>query len=147
MKRKSFFDFALLDYTVAKNNPIDPFYFDSTVCLLTQCIEKLLKGFIQRNLNETPLRTHKLVTLSRQLCVIEDFRFLKDEASNLSILQDSYFDRRYPSDDYYVLDMEDFENLTNNAYRIIDKLVERLPADIQFKIPNSNSNTCRRMEF
>ncbi len=146
MQRKGFFDFALLDYIVAKNNPVEPFYFDSTICLLTQCIEKMLKGFLELETGESPIRTHKLTTLSRELSLIDGFEFLKIERGNLAILQDSYFDRRYPSEDYYVLDLEDFNNLTSSAYHIIDTLKSKLPNGIIFDLPD-DSVRCSRMNL
>lgn len=118
---KNYFDFADNDHKLISYTPRNSDLFDSIVVLYQQCCEKNMKGIIKVLYGED-LRTRKLTTLLRDIST--KYPELNEYKNLCRELQDSYFDRRYPNEDYYPLSQEEFMNIEEESEKLIKKLID-----------------------
>lgn len=100
--------------------------FNDSVVYSQQCIEKILKEYIQRNADKIndreSLHSHKLVRLLK-VCAINE---LDSYRYKLSAITDCYFDARYPGPDYTVYDKEEATEFNLTANEIFDIVCYKL---------------------
>lgn len=80
---------------------------DGVLVHCQQCIEKNIKGIITKKYGIVN-REHNLVKLLEVL-YLNDFPELKEYKGLCRDLKDFYFTRRYASDDYEVIDTEEYK--------------------------------------
>ena len=93
---------------------------DGVLVHAQQCIEKNLKGIITKKYGIVN-REHNLVKLLEVL-YLSDYQELKKYKSLCRELKDFYFSRRYASDDYEILDQEDYEVYLSAFYELLGEL-------------------------
>ena len=112
-------DFAGTDYALVQHIKDIEGMEDPTIINCQQCAEKYLKHLIRKHLNEL-VRSHSLPAMISQL----DDRFpeLKEYKKIARFLTDSYYDRRYESEDYVILEPEEYEEYLNQSLEFIEHL-------------------------
>lgn len=93
---------------------------DGVLVHAQQCIEKNLKGIITKKYGIVN-REYNLVKLLEVL-YLSDYQELKKYKSLCRELKDFYFSRRYASDDYEILDQEDYEVYLSAFYELLGEL-------------------------
>ena len=116
---RSMIDFAGTDYALVQHIKDIEGMEDPTIINCQQCAEKYLKHLIRKHLNEL-VRSHSLPAMISQL----DDRFpeLKEYKKIARFLTDSYYDRRYESEDYVILEPEEYEEYLNQSLEFIEHL-------------------------
>lgn len=91
--------------------------YDEVVVSIHQIIELYLKGLLSSE-QDLELETRKLTTLARHL----EFNHpkLKSISGDLSLLQDLYFSRSGPGDDYYETTSEECDNSLVTMKKVIE---------------------------
>ncbi|NLC44423.1 MAG: HEPN domain-containing protein [Clostridiales bacterium] len=123
MIRNDYFHIAMndLDYLNAVKDL--PFY--NQHCISCQQIgEKLLKHIIYLTYSDVDkekiLKTHSLRTIYRAICkVIPSFNLPEEELANLT---DYYFDAKYPGNDFFTANEEDFLKCYSSLMKIVDEV-------------------------
>lgn len=90
---KDFYDFAIEDLSTAEALWNLKINYDSIAYHTQQFCEKILKYALLKELGEE-VRGHKIVFLAKKLNNPE----ILDMISDMRLIQDFYFDKRYPSD-------------------------------------------------
>ncbi|SFD15869.1 HEPN domain-containing protein [Clostridium uliginosum] len=93
---------------------------DGVLVHCQQCIEKNLKGIITKKYGMIN-REHNLVKLLECL-YLKDYPELKAYKGLCRDLKDFYFSRRYASDDYEILEKEEYDEYLQNFFELLNKL-------------------------
>lgn len=93
---------------------------DGVLVHCQQCIEKNIKGIITKKYGIVN-REHNLVKLLEVL-YLNDFPELKEYKGLCRDLKDFYFTRRYASDDYEVIDTEEYKEYIEEFFDFLGKL-------------------------
>jgi len=90
--------------------------------LLQQACEKRLKGWLEENnkLDAALSRTHNLRKLLREIGGYED-----DFYKTAALVENYYFDTKYPGDDYIDLNKSDIDAATEFYYDLINFLKQK----------------------
>lgn len=83
---------------------------------IQQAIELHLKGLLNRE-QHLEIKTHKLTTLAKHL--ESSYSKLKSLLGELSLIQDFYFDKRCPGDDYYETTEEECKEALETMYKVL----------------------------
>ncbi|MPQ44834.1 HEPN domain-containing protein [Clostridium tarantellae] len=120
MVKRDMFYFADIDekFIVATKNTEG--LEDGTLVHCQQCIEKNLKGIIEKRYGVVS-KEHNLVKLL-EILYLSDYSELKKYKSLCRDLKDFYFSRRYASDDYEILSREEFEEYLEQFYGLLNEL-------------------------
>ena len=116
---RSMIDFAGTDYALVQHIKDIEGMEDPTIINCQQCAEKYLKHLIRKHLNEL-VRSHSLSAMISQLD--DTFPELKEYKKIARFLTDSYYDRRYESEDYVMLEPEEYEEYLNQSLEFIEYL-------------------------
>ena len=95
---------------------------DGVLLHCQQCIEKNIKGIITKKYGIVN-REQNLVKLLEVL-YLNDFPELKEYKGLCRDLKDFYFTRRYASDDYEVIDTEEYKEYIEEFFDFLGKLKE-----------------------
>lgn len=125
-----YIDFANKDFKAMETMYTYTEEYDVIVTNCQQYIEKALKHLYEIRLHELS-KSHKLVTLVKRLNISEILIY----ENELRIIQDYYFDKRYPSEDY----IETTKEECDNAVAVTRKLKDIIEAEIA-KERKINSN-------
>lgn len=125
----NYYDFAKKDLKTAIINYQHGGDYDSIIVMCQQYLEKSLKQLVLLKCGEQ-LRTHKLITLSNRLGYSE----LDKYSDFFRRIQDCYFDRRYPGEDY----IETTEIECSTALALISELKPFIESKIE-ELTNSKS--------
>lgn len=112
-------DFAGTDYALVQHIKNIEGMEDPTIINCQQCAEKYLKHLIKQHLNEL-VRSHSLSAMISQLD--DTFPELREYKKIARFLTDSYYDRRYESEDYVMLEPEEYEEYLNQSLDFIEHL-------------------------
>lgn len=93
---------------------------DGVLVHCQQCIEKNIKGIITKKYGIVN-REQNLVKLLEVL-YLNDFPELKEYKGLCRDLKDFYFTRRYASDDYEVIDTEEYKEYIEEFFDFLGKL-------------------------
>lgn len=93
---------------------------DGVLVHCQQCIEENIKGIITKKYGIVN-REHNLVKLLEVL-YLNDFPELKEYKGLCRDLKDFYFTRRYASDDYEVIDTEEYKEYIEEFFDFLGKL-------------------------
>lgn len=93
---------------------------DGVLVHCQQCIEKNLKGIMQKKYGMTS-KEHNLVKLLETL-YLSDYPELKKYKGLCRDLKDFYFSRRYASDDYEFLTKDEHSWYLNEFYKLLNEL-------------------------
>lgn len=131
----NYYDFALKDYNMMKLAYSSSSDYDSIVVMGQQYLEKGLKRILELKCNEVYTK-HKLTVIISKLNIIE-FMIHEDYFRKV---QDYYFDRRYPGENYIETTKEECDYLV--------KFVEEIKPVIEYyidkyKSTNSVDNTVK----
>lgn len=116
---RSMIDFAGTDYALVQHIKNIEGMEDPTIINCQQCAEKYLKHLIKQHLNEL-VRSHSLSAMISQLD--DTFPELREYKKIARFLTDSYYDRRYESEDYVMLEPEEYEEYLNQSLDFIEHL-------------------------
>lgn len=97
--------------------------YDTIVVSCQQYIEKALKHLYELKLNELS-KSHKLIFLAKQLDIPEILKY----SNELRIIQDYYFDKRYPSESYMETTKEECDQaveITTEIKAIVEAEVDK----------------------
>jgi len=122
MVNRDMFFFADIDEKFIMNTKDIDGLEDGVLVHCQQCIEKNLKGIITKKYGIVN-REHNLVKLLEFL-YLSDYPNLKEYKSLCRDLKDFYFSRRYASDDYELLDKEEYNVYLKNFFELLNKLME-----------------------
>lgn len=114
----NYLDFANKDFKSMETMYQYTEEYDTIVVNCQQYIEKALKHLYELKLNELS-KSHKLVFLAKQLDIPEILQY----SNELRIIQDYYFDKRYPSESYMETTKEECEQAVK-VTRAIKVIVE-----------------------
>lgn len=112
-------DFAGTDYALVQHIKDIEGMEDPTIINCQQCAEKYLKHLIREYLNEI-IRSHSLSAMISQL--EEKFPELIEYKRIARFLTDSYYDRRYESEDYVMLEPDEYEDYLAQSLEFIEYL-------------------------
>ena len=93
---------------------------DGVLVHCQQCIEKNIKGIITKKYGIVN-REHNLVKLL-EVIYLNDFPEQKEYKGLCRDLKDFYFTRRYASDDYEVIDTEEYKEYIEEFFDFLGKL-------------------------
>lgn len=119
MNENSYLYFAEKDYKLMCLSYEYNLDYDSTVVLCQQFLEKALMHLCELKLGEQ-FKTHKLTSLSGKLKIDE----LDKYENELRKIQDYYFDKRYPNEDYVQTSKEECER-TVETTKEIREIIEK----------------------
>lgn len=112
-------DFAETDYALVQHIKDVAGMEDPTIINCQQCAEKYLKHLVREYLGEI-VRSHSLSAMIAQL---EDkFPDLQEYKKIARFLTDSYYDRRYESEDYVMLEPDEYQDYLAQSLEIIEYL-------------------------
>ena len=112
-------DFAGTDYDLVQHIKDVAGMEDPTIINCQQCAEKYLKHLIRLHLGEI-VRSHSLSAMIAQL--EEQFPELQDYKKIARFLTDSYYDRRYESEDYVMLEPDEYQDYLAQSLELIEYL-------------------------
>ncbi|GEQ20489.1 MAG: hypothetical protein PWP67_329 [Clostridium butyricum] len=95
---------------------------DGVLVHCQQCLEKNIKGIITKKYGVVS-REHNLVKLLEVL-YIKDYPELKKYKSLCRDFKDFYFSRRYASEDYEILDSQEYRTYLGDFFELLEKLKE-----------------------
>lgn len=95
---------------------------DGVLVHCQQCIEKNIKGIITKKYGIVN-REHNLVKLLEVL-YLNDFPELKEYKGLCRDLKDFYFTRRYASDDYEIIEKDEYKQYLEEVFKFLDILKE-----------------------
>ena len=113
---RSMLDFANTDYELIQHIKDVKGMEDPTIVNCQQCAEKYLKHLVREHTNEV-MRSHSLSAMIAKL--EEAFPELQDFKRIARFLTDSYYDRRYESEDYVLLEPDEYEDYLNQSLELI----------------------------
>ncbi|SFB42604.1 HEPN domain-containing protein [Clostridium frigidicarnis] len=122
MVTRDMFYFADVDEKFIVNTKDIESLEDGVLVHCEQCIEKNLKGIITKKYGIVN-REHNLVKLLEVL-YLKDYCELKAYKSLCRDLKDFYFSRRYASDDYEILEKEEYDDYLKRFFQLLSKLKE-----------------------
>lgn len=122
MVKRDMFYFADIDEKFIVNTKDIEGLEDGVLVHCQQCIEKNLKGIITKRYGEVN-REHNLVKLLESL-YLRDYAELKEYKGLCRDLKDFYFSRRYASDDYEILEKEEYREYIQSFFKLLGKLKE-----------------------
>ena len=93
---------------------------DGVIVHCQQCLEKNIKGIITKKYGVIS-REHNLVKLLEFL-YMNDYPELKSFKSLCRDFKDFYFSRRYASEDYEILDDEEYISYLEQFFELLEKL-------------------------
>ncbi|WP_294400923.1 HEPN domain-containing protein [uncultured Clostridium sp.] len=120
MVNRDMFYFADIDEKFIINTKDIEGLEDGVLVHCQQCIEKNLKGIITKKYGVVN-REHNLVKLLEVL-YIKDYPELKSYKSLCRDLKDFYFSRRYASDDYEILDQDEYNEYIDAFLELLEKI-------------------------
>ncbi|WP_294155442.1 HEPN domain-containing protein [uncultured Clostridium sp.] len=120
MVNRDMFYFADIDEKFIINTKDIEGLEDGVLVHCQQCIEKNLKGIITKKYGVVN-REHNLVKLLEAL-YIKDYPELKSYKSLCRDLKDFYFSRRYASDDYEILDKDEYNEYIDAFLELLEKI-------------------------
>lgn len=121
MVNRDMFYFADIDEKFINNTKDVEGLEDGVLVHCQQCIEKNLKGIIAKKYGVVS-KEHNLVKLLEVL-YLNDYPELKKYKSLCRDLKDFYFSRRYASDDYEILNREEYYKYVNSFYELLNELL------------------------
>lgn len=113
---RSMLDFANTDYELIQHIKDVKGMEDPTIVNCQQCAEKYLKHLVREYANEV-MRTHSISAMLAKLGDI--FPELQDFKRIARFLTDSYYDRRYESEDYVLLEPDEYEDYLSQSLELI----------------------------
>lgn len=119
MGNRDMFYFADIDEKFILNTKDIDGLEDGVLVHCQQCIEKNLKGIIAKKYGVVS-REHNLVKLLEML-YMNDFPELKSYKSLCRDFKDFYFSRRYASDDYEILDKDEYNDYLDGFFELLNK--------------------------
>lgn len=93
---------------------------DGVLVHCQQCLEKNIKGIITKKYGVVS-REHNLVKLLEVL-YIKDYPELKKYKSLCRDFKDFYFSRQYASEDYEILDSQEYRTYLGDFFELLEKL-------------------------
>ena len=120
MVNRDMFYFADVDEKFIANTKDIKGLEDGVLVHCQQCLEKNIKGIITKKYGVIS-REHNLVKLLETL-YINDYPELKSYKSLCRDFKDFYFSRRYASDDYEILDNEEYNNYLEEFFELLEKI-------------------------
>lgn len=120
MVNRDMFFFADIDEKFILNTKDIVGLEDGVLVHCQQCIEKNLKGIITKKYGVVN-REHNLVKLLEQL-YLKDYPSLKKHKSLCRDLKDFYFSRGYASDDYEILDDDEYHDYLDSFFELLSEL-------------------------
>ncbi|MEG2511575.1 MAG: HEPN domain-containing protein [Bacilli bacterium] len=120
MVNRDMFYFADIDEKFISTTKYSEGLEDGVLVHCQQCIEKNIKGIILKKYGMVS-REHNLVKLLEVL-YLSDYSELKEYKSLCRDLKDFYFSRRYASDDYELLNEDEYKDYLNKFYELLDRL-------------------------
>ena len=120
MGNKDMFYFADIDEKFILNTKDIDGLEDGVLVHCQQCIEKNIKGIIAKKYGVVS-REHNLVKLLEML-YMNDFPELKSYKSLCRDFKDFYFSRRYASDDYEILDKDEYNDYLDGFFELLNKI-------------------------
>lgn len=116
---RSMIDFANTDYLLVQHIKDVQGMEDPTIVNCQQCAEKYLKHLVREHLGEV-IRSHSISAMIAQLdCKFPELLEYKKIAR---FLTDSYYDRRYESEDYVMLEPEEYQEYLLESLQLIEHL-------------------------
>lgn len=112
-------DFANTDYELVQHIKDVKGMEDPTIVNCQQCAEKYLKHLVKEHAQEI-VRSHSLSAMIAKL--EHQFEKLGDFKRIARFLTDSYYDRRYESEDYVLLDEDEYEEYLAQSLEFIQYL-------------------------
>ena len=112
-------DFANTDYELVQHIKDVKGMEDPTIVNCQQCAEKYLKYLVKEHAEEI-VRSHSLSAMIAKLA--HTFPELSDFKQIARFLTDSYYDRRYESEDYVMLDTDEYEEYLSQSLEFINYL-------------------------
>lgn len=120
MVNRDMFYFADIDEKFIVNTKDVDGLEDGVLVHCQQCIEKNIKGILTKKYGLVS-REHNLVKLLESL-YMNDYPELKKYKSLCRDFKDFYFSRRYASEDYEVLDKDEYDDYINQFFELLDVL-------------------------
>lgn len=130
----NYYDFALKDYKSAQTMYKYTDEYDIIVVSCQQYLEKALKYLLEINLGELN-KTHKLTTLAHKL----NIEYFNKYTAFFRQVQDYYFDKRYPSEDYITTTKEEAEYVFTLTTEIKEYMENNLIHGLDSKLKRSTS--------
>lgn len=124
----NYLDFANKDFKSMETMYAYTEEYDVIVVNCQQYLEKALKHLYELKLNELN-RSHKIVFLARQLNIPEISKYIGE----LRIIQEYYFDKRYPSESYIETTKEECEQavkITRELKIIIEAEINKYSKEV-----------------
>lgn len=109
-------DFANTDYELIQHIKEVKGMEDPTIVNCQQCAEKYLKHLVREHAEEV-MRTHSISAMIAKLD--EKFPELQDFKHIARFLTDSYYDRRYESEDYVLLEPDEYDDYLSQSLELI----------------------------
>lgn len=109
-------DFANTDYELIQHIKEVKGMEDPTIVNCQQCAEKYLKHLVREHAEEV-MRTHSISAMIAKLD--EKFPELQDFKRIARFLTDSYYDRRYESEDYVLLEPDEYDDYLSQSLELI----------------------------
>lgn len=119
MVNRSMIDFADTDYQLIQHIKDVVGMEDPTIVNCQQCAEKYLKHLVREHLGEV-VRSHSISAMISQLG--DKFPDLLEYKKIARFLTDSYYDRRYESEDYVMLEPEEYKDYLEQSLELIEAL-------------------------
>ncbi|MEG0388323.1 MAG: HEPN domain-containing protein [Niameybacter sp.] len=113
---RSMIDFANTDYELIQHIKEVKGMEDPTIVNCQQCAEKYLKHLVREHAEEV-MRTHSISAMIAKLD--EKFPELQDFKRIARFLTDSYYDRRYESEDYVLLEPDEYDDYLSQSLELI----------------------------
>ncbi|MEF9959730.1 MAG: HEPN domain-containing protein [Niameybacter sp.] len=113
---RSMIDFANTDYELIQHIKEVKGMEDPTIVNCQQCAEKYLKHLVREHAEEV-MRTHSISAMIAKLD--EKFPELQDFKHIARFLTDSYYDRRYESEDYVLLEPDEYDDYLSQSLELI----------------------------
>ena len=120
MVKRDMFYFADIDEKFIDSTKDNEGLEDGVLVHCQQCIEKNLKAIIQKKYGVIS-KEHNLVKLLEVL-YLQGYPELKKYKSLCRDLKDFYFSRRYASDDYEILDKDEYNDYLDGFFELLNKI-------------------------
>ena len=120
MVHRDMFYFADIDEKFINNTKDIKGLEDGVIVHCQQCLEKNIKGIITKKYGVIS-REYNLVKLLEFL-YMNDYPELKSFKSLCRDFKDFYFSRRYASEDYEILDDEEYVSYLEQFFELLEKL-------------------------
>lgn len=120
MIKRDMFYFADIDEKFINTTKNSEGLEDGVLVHCQQCIEKNIKGIILKKYGMVS-KEYNLVKLLESL-YLSDYAQLKEYKALCRDLKDFYFSRRYASDDYELLTIDEYKEYLEKFYELLGKL-------------------------